>query len=226
MSTFLQLCQDLRQEAGISGTGPTTTIGQSGQLKKVVDWIKSAWNDIQGHRDQWKFMRTSFSFDTTSGNALYERDQVSALNLADFFIEDNFTIYLKSDGVANEIELSFMEYDDFRVMYERGSIEDNVPCAITVTPAGELKVGPAPNGIYTIQGEFYRTQQALADNADIPIMPTRFHRLIMLRALIFYGQHEEAVSIQNTSHAEYENMMYDLERRQLPKLSAESGPLA
>lgn len=228
MSTYLQLCQDLRQEAGISGVGPTTVVGQAGQLKKIIDWIPSAWNDIQSNRDQWQFMRTAFSFDTINGAALYERDQVAVLNLADIFIEeqDSFRIYLKSAGVATEGRLEAIPYNDFRAMYEIGSTDDNSPSAITVTPQGELKVGPAPDGIYTISGEFYRTPQVLSANADIPIMPTRFHRLIMLRALIFYAQHEEANSIQNSSMYEYDNLLRDLERRQLPVLNANAGPLA
>ncbi len=68
---FLQLAQKLRQEAGISGSGPTTTVGQTGELGRVCDWILQSYNDIQERHDDWGFMRNTFSLPLTIGQSVY-----------------------------------------------------------------------------------------------------------------------------------------------------------
>jgi len=62
--TFLQLCQRARQEAGITGAGPTSVLNQTGQLGKLVGWVDQAWPAIQLMRPDWLFMNSEFTFDT------------------------------------------------------------------------------------------------------------------------------------------------------------------
>ncbi len=40
---FLSLCQRLRSEARIPGTGPSSVTGQTGELAKIVEWITTAY---------------------------------------------------------------------------------------------------------------------------------------------------------------------------------------
>ena len=46
---FLSLCQRLRSEARIPGTGPSSVTGQTGELAKIVEWITTAYEDIQAN---------------------------------------------------------------------------------------------------------------------------------------------------------------------------------
>lgn len=71
---FLQLCQKLRQEAGIAGNGPLTTVGQSGELGRLVDWIQQGYNDIQEKHEDWDFLRYDFSLPLTIGQSIYPRN--------------------------------------------------------------------------------------------------------------------------------------------------------
>jgi hypothetical protein len=59
---FIQLCQLLRQEAGIAGTGPSTTEGQSGELGRLVQWIIEAYEDIQLKNLEWRFFAEELCF--------------------------------------------------------------------------------------------------------------------------------------------------------------------
>ena len=68
---FLQLCQKLRQEAGISGSGPLTTVNQTGELYRVVDWVQQSYNDIQEKHDDWNFLRFTFNLPLTIGQSVY-----------------------------------------------------------------------------------------------------------------------------------------------------------
>jgi hypothetical protein len=79
---FLQLAQKLRQEAGIAGTGPSTTAGQVGELGRVVDWINQAYIDIQEKHDDWNFLRFEFSLPLTIGQAIYPRN-INGTNSSD-----------------------------------------------------------------------------------------------------------------------------------------------
>ena len=54
--TFLELCQTVRSEVGISGTGPTTVIGQEGQLLSIVNFTAEADFLIQGLWLDWNFL--------------------------------------------------------------------------------------------------------------------------------------------------------------------------
>jgi hypothetical protein len=68
---YLQLCQKLRQEAGISGSGPTSTLNQSGELARVCDWIQQSYIDIQEKHTDWNFLRRTFSLPLTIGKSVY-----------------------------------------------------------------------------------------------------------------------------------------------------------
>ena len=53
---FLELCQRVRQDAGVSGEGPTAVTGQSGILSRIVSWVKQANNEIQLKNKDWRFL--------------------------------------------------------------------------------------------------------------------------------------------------------------------------
>jgi hypothetical protein len=65
--TFLDIVKRTRQECGIAGDGPTTTVGQTREMKRLVDWVSQSYVEIQNEHEDWAFMRKSFSFLTQHG---------------------------------------------------------------------------------------------------------------------------------------------------------------
>ena len=59
MSTYLQLCQKLRQECEVGGTGPSAVTGQTGELARLVTWIADAYTELQQEYD-WLWLRSEF----------------------------------------------------------------------------------------------------------------------------------------------------------------------
>lgn len=60
--TKLDLVQDLVDEAqGISGSGPSSTVNQTGQYGRAVKWIDRAYLDVQRSRSTWLFLRMQFA---------------------------------------------------------------------------------------------------------------------------------------------------------------------
>ena len=71
MSTYLEICKRVRQEAGIAGTGPASVLNQTGEYKRVVDWVASAWEDLQNKRSDWLWMQGDFTFVTIASQDSY-----------------------------------------------------------------------------------------------------------------------------------------------------------
>ena len=116
---FLQLVQSLRQECGVSGSGPSSTVSQSGEAKRLVDWINAAWLEIQGLHDTWFFMRSTFSFQTVAGTGDYTP---TAAGLSDhrYWFKDTLRTYKTALGLADEQWLIEWEYQVFRNTYRFG----------------------------------------------------------------------------------------------------------
>jgi len=128
MSTYLQLCALLRQNAIDSGTGPATVLAQSGELARFVQWIADAWTELQNEKDEWFWMRKSFTVNTVADDSDYAytscTDTVSlaAISRFSFWYKKSFKCYLQSAGVGAEYPLIWVEWeDDIYVVAPNGS---------------------------------------------------------------------------------------------------------
>ena len=212
--TFLQLAKRLRQEAGIAGTGPTTVASQSGEMLQVVDWISAAYETIQNAHTSWRFLRNDFSFSTVAGTQSYTPATIGATSFADWIRED-MRIYLTS--VADEQFLEYSPWDEFRVAYLFGSNRtvQGRPVVVTVKPNNSLALWQLPDAVYTVTGEYYKTPDVLSGDSDTPIIPTRFHMIIVWRALMDYGAFQAADEKYAHGQNEYTRLMRMMELDQL-----------
>lgn len=224
---FLQLAQRLRQEAGISGTGPTTTIAQTGEMKRVCDWINAAWIDIQTTNRDWDWMRVSTTFPTVAGKTTYA--PVADLALSDFgmWSRDSFRVYDTAAGMTSETYIAFQPYEVWRDTYLYGANRTTTsrPSIVTITPAKELAFGPITAAGYTIVGDYFKSPSELAADADLPAMPTHYHMAIIYRALMFYGAYENATEVYQHGQVEFTKLMYRMNLDRLPEIQF-AGPLA
>jgi hypothetical protein len=220
MSSYLVLCQTVRELAGIPGDGPITTLNQTGELKRLCHWVSQAWVEIQNHREDWEWMRKSFSFDTVAHQSTY--DAATDILLTDWshWRNNSFRSYLKSAGVGNEIWLQQYEYNSFRDYYLMGSrkITYARPITISITPSKDLVLGLAPDQVYTVSGEYYKVPQVLSADADIPEMPARFHMAIVHKAMVKYGKYEAAPEVVEEHMTLYNAVLNKLEADQAPQI--------
>ena len=217
--TFLELCQRVRQEAGISGTGPADVANQVGINKKLVDWTQMAWDDIQAKHTDWLWMRGYFSFDTTAGQDNYT--YISAnIDAGTFRSWDrtSFKCYKTADGVTGEMWMQYMPYQQFRSLYGRGTQPTGTPVLFTVKPDKSLLLHNIPNDTYTISGEYRKAPSQLVNNTDTPDIPEHFHPIIIYRALMFYAAHDEANATFNDASYNYKLWQRRLETDQLPDI--------
>lgn len=226
--TYLTLCQRVRKEAGVAGSGPSTVIDQSGQLERIVGWVKQAWIDIQVMRPNWLFMNSEFTFATVADT----RDYLAAdYSITDMKLWDtgSFLIYETAIGESDQNELSFLPYATWRATYRNRMNERAAerPQYFTMLPTNEIRFEPRPDEIYTIEGEYKRSSQVFAADADVPTnFPDDFHALIVWQALKYYGHYENAPEVLEEAEVNFDNLLYRLEVEQLPAMSEDREPLA
>lgn len=236
--TYLELCQQLRQEASDVGTGPTAVTNQVGLLGRIVSWVESAYTEIQNRHatePSWRWLRHGFTVATTDGDDSYAygdcTDSTTSLAITRFstwHTKDVYnppTVYLTSSGVGTQTRMTFLSWEDFRYIYRVGTQNTGYPIHISEDPQQNLVLGPIPNGIYTITGEYIRSAQVLAADSDVPEMPTQFHMAIVYKAMIKYGFREFAPEIIQTAKEDLRILTRQLEINQLPSIRI-GGPLA
>lgn len=217
---FLQLAQRLRQEAGASGVGPTAVTGQTGESQRLVDWINTAWMDIQGLHDVWGFMRKEFEFQAPI-NSAQTTPQEAGLDDFRYWHRDEMRCWKSALGITDEQWLVEWEYETFRDTYRfnQNRILVGRPMVFAVNPMNKaLMYGPRLDEEYTIVGEYQRVPKALVAADDVPDLQPHQHMIIVYKALEYYGMFESAAEVVTRATKQYTALKAQLEREQLPQV--------
>lgn len=229
--TFLELVQALREECGVSastaGASPSAVTNQSGEMRRLVNWTKRAWLSIQNTEDWWLWMASDFTVNTVAGTGSYLPsicNDVSSGNPITRFArwdKESFRLYRQSDGVADEQFLTNWDFNVFRDTYlfagQRN--QTNRPAVWAERPENRaILLGDVPDTVYVLGGRYQKSAQDLSADGDVPEMPSKFHMLIVYRAMEYYGKYESAPEILAQGQDEFEKMMSDLRREQLPEV--------
>lgn len=222
--TFLELAVWVRSEAGIAGIGPLDVYNNTGELGRVVNWVKDAYVDIQEKRPDWDFLRKDFSFQTESDLALYD----GPADLANWrMIDPSEAVSLYKDSPRDENYLTYYPWDDFRSQFVFAEDPDQAPARpqiFTIQPDNKIRLWPVPNDIYTLRGEYYRIPHELVNTNDTPLFK-RFHRVIGYNALMRYAAWAEEPLTYANAQKEYNKLIDKLELDQAPGISL-GGPIA
>ena len=204
---------------------------QSGNQLDVVQWVANAWTELQCRREDWRWMRSSFTVNTVSGTDTYAygscTDTLTSSAITRFgrwlpFDTDGlpvFKSYLTSSGVGTETFLGYLSWGQFRSVYKTGTQTNQQPVYFSIDPNNNLVLAPKPNGIYTITGDYQRASQSMTADADIPEMPSRFHQLIVYQAMSKYAGSLVAPEVNFRAMSEGRILMRALEKDQLPKIA-------
>lgn len=217
-TTYLQMCQNVRRECSIPGSGPASVEDQTGILEKIVYWVAAAWKEIQNAREDWLFKWDEFSFNTQADKQDYLAE-VSDLKRWGTSADDHpITAYLQSDGVTGEYELSQLGWDDFKAYYLRSDWDTGMPASYAIAPDNTLYLGPCPNDVYVIQGEYFKENQALSANADIIQLDDDYVDVILWRAVRKHAAHMESAALFDVAENEHGALFAELTRKYLPAI--------
>lgn len=210
--TFLELCNRVRQESGISGSGPITVVNQQAILAKVVEWVRQADLDIQRLQPDWTFL-------WRIGSAALQEDvrQYSTLDLG--LINVNQIKRIAIDGQP----LKELSWDVFRNRGFLTAADKQRPTVYTFRPDGVMQVFPVPDAGYTLDVEYSVLPVQMVGDTDVSAIPERFHDVIMHKALMYYASHEEDGSLLQVATMRYDNALAELASACLPRMSFSRG---
>ena len=176
--TFLELCQTVRQEVGVSGTGPTTVLNQEGQLKVIIDFVADADFQIQILWDDWDFLWAQYSSTLSTGTAAPATSKPTDLGTWDMrsFYLDYTT--------NNSAFLTPLPYTNWRTDYRQGVATNSLPTYVVVQPDKNIFVDAPPDKAYTITADYWKVPTRMAANTTVSPIPEQFHRVIIALSLI------------------------------------------
>lgn len=235
---LLQLTQRTMQECGVSGT-ITTTAALPANQQRILTWVQQGWTELQTKHDDWGWLRSSAlvgagaSFTTVAGTPYYSLGTgagtvgIPSTSFARWD-EDSFRCYLTSVGFTNETRLDPVSYDDWREGYMYGaqrSVQTR-PVAVAIGPNRQVCLGPPPNALYTITGDFFMAPSQMAADTDTPTgLPDRFHMAIVYKAMMYYAGFESAPEVYDRGSAGWDSLTSEMEAQWLPPMSF-AGALA
>lgn len=217
---FLALGQRTLEKCGIArGTALTSMVGQSGKALEIVHRVNEAYMDIQSQHRDWGFLRASTTWTTIASQATYTPTQCGCTDFG-MWERTQFRNYLTATGTDSEIFMTYMDYEAWRDVYQF-SAERNSPSQpyrFTITPNKSIGLGPVPLVGYTVGGDYFKAPTELALDADIPVLPTHYHMLIVYRAMMLYAPSDAAVEIYQEGMTEFKKLMSRLENDYLPEV--------
>lgn len=213
--TLLQLATTLYTEAGAAGTAPNTVVGATGEWARFVNWVIQSDMDVQNLYVNWKFLKKSTTFNTPIGQNpnIYSLATLGLQDLAEWDFKA-FMVTYPNQTVPTPLRSA--EYELVKWEPVDPTIT-GAPGRIVIMPDNSVRVDPISDAIYTIAADYYNnpSQMAQAD-ASTPIMPARFQRIIIGRALLYYGNYENAPEILTQGQQIYDDYLARLENSQLP----------
>lgn len=216
--SFLELCQMYAGEVELDEGYPSSVDGQTGELARMVQDIRSANVDIQLALTDWKFRRKrDFVGTTASGSNAVTITTPSDTEDIAAFDEDSFWLNKTSDsGQA----LDVIDYEEWRDYYEAGTQTSAKPDSIIIMPDNSLKCYPQADATYTISCDYFNAAvdfSASGGGAEYSVIPKDYHRLIVLWAQMhYYAKRESAFEFSEGSAAEYQFLWERLLASQAP----------
>jgi|SRR3989339_828167 len=214
---FLQICQKVQEKSGIqTKIGSVSTPGLGTIETDIIQSVVTAWSDIQTMREDWKFMRSEVDLTLTTATTTHT---VSSI----FSDEDVFASWKEDRFLYLFTVLQYIPYDRFILIDFTTTSE---PKTFTINPSNNDLIFNPVDTSYDITLQYYINIQTLADNTDIPNLPSRFHHLLVYAALLdVTASIGDLISYQRYS-LKYSMMVSQLMRSELPGKSVRIQPIA
>lgn len=217
---YLQLCQSLRAEAGLSGSGPASVVGQSGMYGKLVDWVQEAYAEILDMHP-WSFLWTRATPVLTIGQTVYTGADFdpAITDLGRVFASQMLDI-----SSASRPRILWCEWSALDRRSTDGA--QGPPRYFTRRPDDALVFYPVPDDDYEIQIDYQRAAPALAANDDLPLIPdAKLHKIIVYKALEYYGQHNEDMGAAQHGARQFAVLLSRMADLYTPAMRIEPAPL-
>jgi hypothetical protein len=209
---FLEICQEANSLVGMQGTVSSTTV-TSGYQEVLIKFCKQAYIDIQTMRKDWRWMRSSTTFNTVAGTTEYSLATIHGGTHDIARWVPNMILY--TDSNSYDTPLKRIPYDKY--------IKDDYPQASRATPAlyatdpidYHLYLNP-PDDAYTITCHYYTMPVELSASADTPVMPEEHHMAIAYLGAAHFAAFMGNSNLYMILNTKADAMLGNLMRAHLP----------
>lgn len=219
---FLQLAKRVRQECGISGDGPASTEGQSGMYAKIVDWVRTAHDELQQHHSDWNFDWAVADLELTEGVDVYSLSGLWGLQIK-CLSRSGMYVYRADQGDGVKFWLDEVPWEEFRQL-RTGNVQ-GMPIYVALSPDKKMHFFPAPAAGLRLKMEYFLLPLTLTASSDVPRIPERYHMAIVWRAVMMWCAHDENPPLFNAANASYRELIGKMQVTELPG-TVLSGALA
>lgn len=219
---FLELVQRTRREVGISGSGPSTVIGQTGEMLRLVEWVRTAYIEIQNFRPQWGWLNKSATIDLLAGGQTYH--PVTNLGIYPLVYDlESFRLYATALG---PVDTQFLHAEDYSQAKRRYLVPTaGRPTAFMIRPTRDIQFNRVLDQDYSFSLDYYATAEELTQDADVPSLPEQYQLAIVWKAVQHYGRYEEVPFLVQTGEINYTRILEQMLATESPKMHL-AGPLA
>lgn len=205
--TFLQLVQELVIKGGMVGAGgPASIDGQQGEYRRAVTFVRTAYEEIMNLHTDWKFLWRKDEYELDDEYSAYPPPP-------DLHIWDAARLFL--DGEP----LPVVEWED----YMPENREPGRPQFAVIQPDNHLLLVPSPVEPHVLTFDYYRAAPPFEGNETEPLIPEPYQRVILGRALMLYGNYENAEDVKVQGSEIYQTYLAKLEQHQLPRRQQTHG---
>jgi hypothetical protein len=148
-STFLELCKAGRRATGITGTGPTTVLNNTGDYEKLVEWVALADQELQSRWFDWDFLHVStWSTATIIGvPSVIAPSDIGSWDTDSFYL--NYTL-------PTGTKLTSMDYKEWRKTMRQGTQTNQRPTIAVVKPDLSLILQSPPDAVYSLTADYWK----------------------------------------------------------------------
>jgi hypothetical protein len=178
---FLQLTNDFIVESG--ACEPVgSVVNQFDEQAQAVIWVRDAWIEIQRNR-LWRFRWAEDSFST-----VLDQTDYTLTNLVRSADDD---INLNSFTLSSATQpLTEVPYPYIKARLRAFPDYSGMPKYVAQRPDDTIVVYPPPDGVYTLDYEYFKAPVELTDDTDSPTLNPKFHKVIVWKALEQYAREQ------------------------------------
>lgn len=218
MSTLLSWVQDLWREAGAAGVLPATTTSATGETRRFTQWIIRADIHIQNLWTDWKFLRNTMTIATVANQSTITTPLAPVFAAAGCSTWDFDTFYIIYPNSPQHVPIKVVEYETSR--HETlDPTQVGTPSRVIVMPDNTLRLDPPiPDQIYIIGADYFMPPVRMSVDGDTSLIPAQFHEAVLGKALMYYGNFENAADAKTQGQELYDDYVARLENNQLPNV--------
>lgn len=218
--TFLELCNRVCDESGISDSGLNSVTGQTGILGLIVSWVRQANKDVQNMHPDWAFKWDTAKSTTTPNRSDYTPSDLSMVDAEGLRVRNIDRLIV---GGAVVPVIPWQVYKSRVEPNPSEVVPPSTPTVATVTPKGLVRMHPAPREPLPVIVDYFKTFADLVGNTDESIIPPQHQEVIVDKALMYYGREENDQASYNNAAMAFEEHLTQLMADELPELTVYRG---